>query len=597
MATAAQFWEDCLVRASTRSGRALLDPSFALPLSENARYLLRLRYLKREPDGKWETPEDLFRRVAWCLAGAESRFERSLPAAEQLTWAGLFFDEMTSGRYLPNAPALLGAARAPQQMAACYVLPVEDSIEGIFQALRQAAIVHARGGGTGFSFSGLRPAGSPVVSGGTANGPVAFLHAFDVETEIVKRGGTGWGANMGVLHCDHPDIRAFVRAKSANGRPLRNFNLSAGVTDDFMARLECGEGAARELFELICQEAWKTGDPGLLFIDRINEDNPTPALGAIEATNPCGEAPLLPYESCCLGALNVAKFFDTGRRAVRWDDLAVSAAVAVRMMDNLVEANAYPLAETREATRRNRKLGIGVMGFADLLLAMRIPYDSSEAETMAGRLMQHIQRSTREASAALAAERGCFPAFDQSVWPPRGFSALRNATTTSNAPNSTICVIAGCSAGIEPLYSLSFSRRLANGDTLADVHQGVLSIAHEEGFYSEALEAHIRRAGSIEGARDVPADFRRLFVTAHDIEPGWHVRLQAAFQRFTDLGVSKTINMPRGATPADIGAAFRLAHQLRCKGITCFRDGCREEQFLARPDFSNPENTCPACLS
>ena len=595
MATATQLWEDCPGRASGRSRRNILDPSFALPLSDNARYLLRFRYLKQEPNGEWESPEALFRRVAWCLAGAERRFNPALTEGEALSWADLFFEEMTSGRYLPNAPALLGAARAPQQMAACFVLPVEDSIDGIFQALRQAAIVHARGGGTGFSFSGLRPAGSPVRSGGAASGPVAFLHAFDIETEIVKRGGTGWGANMGVLRCDHPDIGEFVRAKSANGRPLRNFNLSVGITNEYMDRLERGDAAARQLFDLICQEAWNTGDPGLLFLDHINDDNPTPALGAIDATNPCGEAPLLPFESCCLGALNVARFFDAKTRALRWDDMAVSAAAAVRMMDNLVEVNAYPLEEIREATLRNRKLGIGVMGFADLLLALRIPYDSSEAEELAGKLMSHIQRCTREASAALAAERGSFPAFGQSIWPSGGYPGLRNATTTSNAPNSTISVVAGCSAGIEPLYSLSFSRRLANGDILTEVHEGVLSIAREEGFYSEALEAHLRRTGGIEGAPGVPEDYRRLFVSAHGLAPSWHVRLKAAFQRYTDLGVSKTINMPRDATPADIGEAFRLAYQLRCKGITCFRDGCREEQFLARPDSSDLENPCPTC--
>jgi len=505
---------------------------------------------------------------------------------------------MTAGRYLPNAPALLAAARAPQQMAACFVLPVEDSIDGIFEAVRRAAIVHARGGGTGFSFSSLRPAGSRVASGGIASGPVAFLRVFDVETEIVKRGGTGWGANMGVLACDHPDVREFVQAKSAPGAPLRNFNLSVGITDRFMARLDQGEAAATELFDLICEEAWKTGDPGLLFLDRINADNPTPSLGRIEATNPCGEAPLLPFESCCLGALNVARFAEPRSRTIRWDDLSASAAIAVRMMDNLLESNPYPLPEIREATLRTRKLGIGVMGFADLLLLLRIPYDSTEAENLAGRLMCHIQQATREASATLGGERGPFPAFLASVWPARGFRALRNATTTANAPNSTISVIAGCSAGIEPLlYSLALSRRLATGDTLTEVHEGVLAIARAEGFYSEALERSIRRTGTVDGAPGVPAEFRRLLVTAHQIAPEWHVRVQAAFQRFTDLGVSKTINLPHEATPADIAAAFRLAYRLGCKGVTCFRDGCREDQFLARPQSEDVSNPCPSCLN
>jgi ribonucleoside-diphosphate reductase alpha chain len=594
---AGPVWEDLLARVRKPGQPAILDPSFRLALSESARYLLALRYLARLPDGQLETPEALFRRVARFLAGAERCFRPSLSAEEELAWAELFFQEMTAGRYLPNAPALLAAARAPQQMAACFVLPVEDSIDGIFQAVRQAAIVHARGGGTGFSFSALRPAGSPVASGGFASGPVAFLRVFDAETEVVKRGGTGWGANMAVLDCDHPDIRDFVRAKSAPGIPLRNFNLSVGVTDDFMARLDQGEAAATELFDLICEEAWKTGDPGLLFLDRINADNPTPALGRIEATNPCGEAPLLPYESCCLGALNVARFAEPRSRTLRWDDLSASAAIAVRMMDNLVEANPYPLPEIREATLRTRKLGIGVMGFADLLLLLRIPYDSVEAEDLAGRLMGRIRQATREASVALAAERGSFPAFPASVWPARGYPHLRNATTTSNAPNSTISVIAGCSAGIEPLYSLALSRRLATGDTLTDVHEGVLALARNEGFYSEALERSLRQTGTLDGAPGVPAEFRRLLRTAHQIAPEWHVRVQAAFQRFTDLGVSKTINLPHEASPADIAAAFRLAYRLGCKGVTCFRDGCREDQFLTRPQSQNVSNPCPPCLN
>lgn len=595
MGLGGELWDGLLDRAGRRNPPAILDPAFRLPLSENARYLLRFRYLKRHPDGSWETPEELFRRVAWFLAEAERCFRPSINDREVAAWAALFFEEMAEGRFLPNAPALLGAARAPQQMAACFVLPVEDSIDGIFQALRAAAIVHARGGGTGFSFSRLRPAGSAVASGGVANGPVAFLRLFDLETEIVKRGGTGWGANMGVLHCDHPDICEFIQAKSAPGRPLRNFNLSVGITDDFMARLDAGEPRATEVFDLLCREAWKTGDPGLIFLDRINEDNPTPLLGSIEAANPCGEAPLLPYESCCLGALNVARFAEPSSGSVRWEDLAVSAAVAVRLMDNLVEANAYPLPEIREATLRTRKLGIGVMGFADLLLALRIPYDSPEAEALAGRLMRAIRQATREASCALGAERGSFPAFAGSVWPGRGYRALRNATTTSNAPNSTISVIAGCSAGIEPLYSLSFARRLANGDTLLEVHEGVLAVARAEKFYSEALERHVRETGSVQGAPGVPGEFRRIFTTAHEIAPAWHVRVQAAFQRFTDLGVSKTINMARHATIADVAAAFRLAYQLGCKGVTCFRDGCREEQFLARPQSAESPEICPAC--
>ncbi len=575
-------------------GRArLADDTFEPALSANGLYMLQFRYLQRQPDGTFERPVELFRRVAWNLAEAETHFGAS--RAGVLSQAERFFRVMTDFKFLPNAPTLLGAGRPLQQLCACFVLPVGDSVREIFEAVRMGALVHSKGGGTGYSYSSLRHRGAPISSGGFSTGVVSYLRVFDVATDVMKRGGTGWGANMGVLRCDHPDIREFIVAKSGEGM-LRNFNLSVGVTTAFMEHVEQGADwalvdprtaravmrvPARELFDSICEEAWRSGDPGLLFLDRINLDNPTPALGALEATNPCGEAPLLPFEACCLGGLNVAKFFDARHGTMRWGELEETAALSVRMMDNVIEMSQYPLPEIDRVTRRNRKLGIGVMGFADLLIQMGIPYDSSDAESLARELMNRIQEATRHASVELAGERDSFANFARSVWPARGVARLRNATTTSNAPNSTISVIAGCSAGIEPLFAIGYRKQLANGDSLAEIHPGFLAAAKRFGFHSESLMEDVCRQGSVAGIKGLPAALKRLFVTSHDIQPEWHVRLQSAFQRHTDLGISKTINLPHQATPADVREAFLLAYRLECKGVTCFRDGCRDEQFLA----------------
>jgi ribonucleoside-diphosphate reductase alpha chain len=580
----------------------------ALALTDGAHYMLRFRYLARGADGTFEEPVELFRRVAWYLAEAERRFQPGLSAAAVADWADRFLDIMVSLRYLPNAPTLLGAGRPPEQLCACFVLPVEDSIGGIFDALRRAAVVHARGGGTGFSFSRLRPRGAPIASGGTASGPVAFLRVFDAETDVVKAGGTGWGANMGVLRCDHPDVGEFVRAKAAPGT-LPNFNLSVGVTDAFMAASATGadwalvdplsgrwtaEVPARELLTLMAEHAWATGDPGLLFLDRIAADNPTPALGPIEATNPCGEAPLLPYEACCLGGVNVARF--AGPDGVRWADLEATAALALRLMDNVLEAGRFPLPEIEAATRRTRKVGIGVMGFADLLIALGVPYDSPAAVALAREVMRTVQEATREASIRLAEERGSFPAFPDSRWAARGLRRLRNAATTSNAPNSTIGVIAGCSPGIEPLFAVGFERHLASGERLAELHPHFVTESTRRGLASDALFASVRQRGSIRGLAGVPADLQRVFATAHDVAPEWHVRVQAAFQAHTDLGVSKTINLPHDVRPEAIADVFRLAHALGCKGITCYRDGCRETQFLVAGGGTGATPApCPTC--
>ena len=532
-------------------------------LGPNAEYMLRFRYL-----AQGEEPAELFERVATNLAAVE-RDDRD-------GWAARFHDLMTSWQFLPNAPTLLGAGRPLQQLHACFVLPVEDSIDGIFDALRMSALVHSNGGGTGFSFSALRGRGEPIATGGVSTGVVSFMRLFDAETEVIKEGGTGWGANMGVLSASHPDVREFAMAKSG-GDALRNFNLSVLVDDAFMeAALGDPPSEESELLWLFASEAWAGGDPGLLFGTRIERDNPVPALGRLEATNPCGEAPLLPFEACCLGGLNVARFARGGD--VDWERLREAASLALRMMDNVIEASRYPLPQIAAATRRTRKVGIGVMGFADLLIDLGIPYDSDDSEALARRLMREIRAATRAASESLAQERGSFPAL------PAGAAPTRNATTTSNAPNSTIGVIAGCSPGIEPLFALSYTKHLASGDTLEELSPAFVRVAREREFASDSVMSHVRAHGSVHGCSDVPADVQRVFATAHDIAPEWHVRVQAAFQESTDLGISKTINLPADATPTDVREAYELAWRLGCKGVTVFRDGSLERQFAATGD-------------
>ncbi len=606
---AKSVFEDAAREIFRRSGESdwrILDPAYEPEVTGNGRYLLEFRYLTPLPGGGFERPVDMYRRVAWNLAGAEERFQPGLTREALLEVAESFFRVMTAGEFLPNAPTLLGAGRPLQQLSACFVLPVGDSIHEIFDTVRMAAISHSRGSGTGFSFSHLRQRGAPISTGGVSTGPVSFLSVIDAETEVIKQGGTGWGANMAVLRCDHPDIREFITAKSATRGALINFNLSVGITTAFMDRLAAGgiwelrdprsgetveSLPARELWDLICQEAWKTGDPGLLFLDRINEDNPLPMLGPLEATNPCGEAPLMPFEACFLAAINVSRYYDSGNGDVHWSAVEECAALAVRMMDNVIEMNRFPLDEIDRVTRSNRKVGIGVMGFADLLIRMGIPYASTEAETLAARLMSKIQAATREASRELARERGSFGTIESSVWPERGYPVLRNATTTSNAPNSSISCIAGCSSGIEPLFSLAYKKRLLNGSTLTEVHPALLNAARQRGL---EFEGQIDSGPGSQALEEVPAEWRRVFATAHEISPEWHIRIQSAFQRYTDLAVSKTINLPNCATRQDIGNAFELAHKLRCKGVTCFRDGCRDTQFLTS---EGPEEgpACPRC--
>ncbi len=599
-------------------------------LSSNARTVLERRYLAKDRAGRVvETPEQLFRRVANNVALAEERYG---PSKAQI--AGVerrYYDLMASLRFLPNSPTLGNAGRPLQQLSACFVLPVADSMEGIFDAIKDTALIHKSGGGTGFAFSRLRPEGDRVMAtGGVASGPVSFMRVFDAATEAIKQGGTRRGANMAILSVNHPDIQQFIDVKS-DMVTLQNFNCSVAVDSPFMRAVEkggtytlvnprtgkaAGTRDARETFRRIVENAWKNGDPGLVFLDRINRDNPTPQLGPIEATNPCGEQPLLPYESCNLGSLNLAKFVrrakgqgpraktrrdgatpNTAAAKVDWDALAAAIPDCARFLDDVIDQNAYPISEIEEATKRTRKIGLGVMGWADLLIALRIPYDSDQAVALAGRMMAFIQEHADRASEELARERGVFPAWQGSLYSKgRRKRRLRNATRTTVAPTGTLSIIASCSGGIEPLFALAFMRQhhLDPKDPdavtqLPEVNKAFESVAKAEGFYSAGLMEELAVGGSIRDRDGVPEWVQRVFVTSHDIEPEWHVRMQAAFQRHTDNAVSKTINFRASATVEDVERAYLLAYREGCKGITIYRDQSRPLQVLSHASVRGPE--------
>lgn len=564
-------------------------------LSPNAVTVLRRRYLIKHADVRIrETPAQMFRRVADNVAQAETLYPHSRRTARHR--AQQFYDMMSRLDFLPNSPTLMNAGRELQQLSACFVLPVDDSLESIFEAVKDQALIHQSGGGTGFSFSHLRPANDVVAStNGIASGPVSFMQVFNTATEVIKQGGTRRGANMGVLRVDHPDILEFIAVKQ---RPhvLTNFNLSIAMTDAFMHALEQGKDyalinprtlravarlKAALVFDRLAEAAWKTGEPGVIFLDTINAANPTPHIGRMDSTNPCGEQPLLPYESCNLGSINIARFLTGSPRRPRidFDRLEDTIRLAVRFLDDVVDMSRFPLPQIDAITKGNRKIGLGVMGFADLLIQLNIPYGSAEAPVLAEQLMRFLWERGREASSELATERGVFPNFKGSRLESAG-QRVRNATVTTIAPTGTISIIADCSPGIEPLYGISFVRTVMDDTRLVSLHPAFVRLAKRAGVYSKELIQRVAAHESIQDMTDIPESIRRLFVTAHDISPEHHVRMQAAFQKHSDSGVSKTINLPAAATKRDVASAFRLAYQLGCKGITVFRSGSREKQVM-----------------
>ncbi|MDH7508847.1 MAG: adenosylcobalamin-dependent ribonucleoside-diphosphate reductase [Methanomassiliicoccales archaeon] len=580
-----------------------MNPHEFPELSTNALRVLEKRYLRKDETGKViETPDEMFRRVAENIASVNRLYHDGRGVEAE---AEEFYLMMRKLEFLPNSPALMNAGTEIQQLAACFVIPVEDSIESIYDAIKYAALIHQSGGGTGFSFSKLRPEGDIVKStGGIASGPVSFMKVFDAATEAIKQGGRRRGASMGVLRVDHPDIKKFIRAKE-DLHSLSNFNISVSVTNEFMRKVELGQDFdlinprngkvmgtlnASELFNEICYYAWKTGDPGLIFYDTINEANPTPGLGPIEATNPCGEVPLLPFEACNLGSINLSRLVreKRGDREFDWERLEELVDAGIRFLDNVIDASRYPLPQVTEIARGNRKIGLGVMGFADALLKLGIPYGSDESMRFAEKVISFIRKKGEETTRRIGEERGSFPNIDKSIYRhPR-----RNATILSIAPTGTISIIADCSSGIEPLYAIYYVRHVLEGEHLREIHPEFVKIAKERGFYSAELINSLSTTTSIQHLDSIPEDVRKLFLTSHDVPPEQQVRLQSVFQKYVDNAVSKTINMRSTCTVRDVSEIFKLAFALKCKGITVYREGSKPGQVFTT---AKGGITCPDC--